>query len=163
MAGFREFLMRFRPVGLPGRAASAGVPADRSAELAAELAPPLSLLEQAEAEARGVRERAVRVTEERRRSAEREADEIVERARARAHAVRAETADRIRRAAEAEAAALLASAECEAAAVRRRAEARMPALLERVTALVNEELGEWGAAAAQVPHVHGTPREGGGP
>jgi V/A-type H+/Na+-transporting ATPase subunit B len=98
VAGFRDFLLRFRRVGSPGRAAPGGVPADRAAELAAELAPPLSLLEEVEAEARRIREEAARVAADRRRDAERQADTIVGRARARADEVRAQAAARVRRA-----------------------------------------------------------------
>ncbi|ARF53377.1 hypothetical protein [Streptomyces gilvosporeus] len=161
MAGFRDFLMRFRPVGPPGRAAPGGVPADRSAELAAELEPSLALLERAEAEAQSIREQAARRAAETRRGAERQAAEIVERAHARAHDLRAQSADRARRAAEAQAAELVASAERAAAAVHRRADARMPALLARVSALVAEELGGAGTAARQTPDAHGAPEEGG--
>ncbi|MFF4603216.1 hypothetical protein ACFY12_10770 [Streptomyces sp. NPDC001339] len=155
MAGFRDFLMRFRLAGPPGRAAPGGVPADRSAELSAELEPPLSLLEQAEAEARAVREQAALTAEERRRGAEREAEEIVAQARARAEGVRAESADRVRRAAEAESAELLASAEREVCAVRRQAEARMPELVDRVSALVRAELDDPGGTAPAAPGASG--------
>ncbi|MFI9080227.1 hypothetical protein ACIGW8_27825 [Streptomyces sioyaensis] len=161
MAGFRDFLMRFRPAGSPGRAAPGGVPADRSAELSAELEPSLALLERAETEARTIREQAARRAAETRRGAEREAAEIVARAHARAHGIRAESVDRVRRAAEAEAAELLASAEREAAVVRRRADARMPVLLDRVSALVTEELDETGTGARKAPDVRGAPEEGG--
>ena len=157
MAGFRDFLMRFRPVGSPGRAAPGGVPADRSAELSAELDPPLSMLEQAEAEARAVSERAVRRAAEVRAEATRQAEEIVEQARARTHDVRVETADRVRREAEAEAAELLASAEHEAAAVRHRIETRMPVLVDRVAEFVTEELGRGRAVTDQAPGPRGEP------
>ena len=157
MAGFRDFLMRFRPVGSPGRAAPGGVPADRSAELSAELEPPLSMLEQAEAEARAVSERAVRRAAEVQAEAKRQAEEIVDQTRARTHDVRVETADRVRREAEAEAAELLASAGHEAAALRHRIETRMPALVDRVAALVTEELGTWRAVTAQAPGPRGEP------
>lgn len=140
MAGFRDFLLRFRPVGSPGRAAPGGVPADRAAELAAELTPPLSLLEEAEAEARRIREEAVRVAADRRRDAERQADTIVGRARARADEVRTEAAARVRRAAEAEAAESLATAERNEAEMRSRTQARMPGLLDRVARLVIEDI-----------------------
>ncbi|MFG2859180.1 hypothetical protein [Streptomyces sioyaensis] len=161
MAGFRDFLMRFRPAGSPGRAAPGGVPADRSAELSAELEPSLTSLERTEAEARAIREQAASRASETRRGAERQAAEIVERAHARAHDLRAESADRVRRAAEAEAAELLASAERDAAVVRRRADARMPVLLDRVSALVAEELDDAGTAARQRPGVQGASGEGG--
>ncbi|MFE7896869.1 hypothetical protein ACFU3E_04860 [Streptomyces sp. NPDC057424] len=146
MAGFRDFLMRFRPAGSPGRAAPGGVPSDRSAQLSAELQPPLALLEQAEAEARTVRERAARRAEQLRTEAAHQAEEIIAQARTRARDVRAEAADRVRRAAETEAAELLTAAERDAAGVRHRAGTRMPALVDRVAALATEELVQAGTA-----------------
>ncbi|EKX64131.1 hypothetical protein Sipo8835_11115 [Streptomyces ipomoeae] len=140
MTGFRDFLARFRPAASPGRAAPSGVPVDRSAELHAELAPPLALLEQAEEEAQAVRERADATAASRRREAERQAEEIVAEARAQAGRVRAHAAEQVLRAAEGEAAALLTEAEREAVAVRDRARNRTPALAEHVLALVREDL-----------------------
>lgn len=49
MPAMRDFLERFRPAGAPGPAAAA-VPADRPAELAAELEAVFALLNEAEAE-----------------------------------------------------------------------------------------------------------------
>ncbi|MEU2158303.1 hypothetical protein ABZ532_25390 [Streptomyces sp. NPDC019396] len=140
MAGFRDFLMRFRPVGLPGPAAAGGVPADRSAELAAELEPQLALLQGAEAEARRVREQASAEAVRRREAAERMAAEIVDRARAAAPRVREQSAARIHDATAAETAALLAAAERDVAALRDRVEHRLPSLVDRVVAGVIEEL-----------------------
>ncbi|MER5666739.1 hypothetical protein [Streptomyces mirabilis] len=140
MAGFRDFLMRFRPVGLPGPAAAGGVPADRSAELAAELEPPLVLLEETEAEARAVRERADEEAARRRRAAERTAEDIVEQARARAPVVREQSAALIRDATKADATELLAAAARDTAALRRRIELRTPALVDRLVNALAEEL-----------------------
>lgn len=47
---WRQFLGRFRPAAVPGPAASAGVPADRRVEAAAELAPVFALLADVETE-----------------------------------------------------------------------------------------------------------------
>ncbi|KOT42671.1 hypothetical protein ADK41_07685 [Streptomyces caelestis] len=160
MTGFRDFLTRFRPAASPGRATPGGVPADRSAELRAELAPPLALLEQAEAEARTVRERAAEAAASRRREAERRAEEIVAGAREEAGRLRAHTAGRVLRAAEDEAAALLAAAEREAVAVRERAGSRTPALADRVVALVLEDLATEDASPPPPPG-RGRPREEG--
>lgn len=140
MAGFRDFLMRFRPVGLPGPAAAGGVPADRSAELAAELEPPLVLLEETEAEARAVRERADEEAARRRRAAERTAKDIVEQARARAPVVREQSAALVRDATKAEATELLAAAARDTAALRRRIELRTPALVDRLVDALDKEL-----------------------
>lgn len=140
MARFRDFLTRFRPVGLPGPAAAGGVPADRTAELAAELAPPLALLDTIEAESRGVRENAAREAARRREEAERTAAEIVGRARARAAGERAEIAERLRTAGRAEAAELPAATERELDVVRGRVARRLPALADRIVAEVTAEL-----------------------
>lgn len=50
MPQFGDFLNRFRPAGAPGAATRAGVPADRAAELSAELEPVLGLLASADSE-----------------------------------------------------------------------------------------------------------------
>ncbi|WP_367325739.1 hypothetical protein [Streptomyces sp. HUAS ZL42] len=165
MAGLRDFLTRFRPAASPGRAAPGGVPADRSAELRAELAPPLALLEQAEAEARTVRERADDAAASRRRQAERQAEAIVAEAGEEALRVRERAAEQVLRAAEGEAAALRAAAEREAAAVRNRARTRTSPLADRVVALVLEDLAPGkGSSPAPPPHrapFRGRPQEGG--
>jgi hypothetical protein len=44
VAQFSDFLTRFRPASVPGSAATAAVPADKAAALAAELDPVLELL-----------------------------------------------------------------------------------------------------------------------
>ncbi|MET9132926.1 hypothetical protein [Streptomyces antibioticus] len=124
----------------PGRAAPGGVPADRSAELRAELAQPLALLEQAEADAQSVRERAGTAAAARLQEAEILAEELVAEAREEAPRARESAAERSLRAAEAEATDLLADAEREAAAVHDRAGGRMPALTERALALVREDI-----------------------
>ncbi|WKX69018.1 V-type ATPase subunit [Streptomyces sp. XD-27] len=141
MARFRDFLMRFRPMVPPGPAAPGGVPADRSAELRAELEPPLSLLEQAEAEAERVRAEAAEEAARRRVDAERRAVEIIAHARSSEPAVRVENADEVRHLAEAQAAELRTAAEREAAAIRRRAVERMPALVDRAVALATDVAG----------------------
>lgn len=148
MAGFRDFLTRFRPAATPGRAAPGGIPSDRSAELSAELAQPLALLDQTEAEARSIRERAARAAEDKRREADAQAEHIVAAARADARSVRAESADRMVHEAETEAAEIMARAAREVATVRERATVRMPMLVSRVSALVAEELAPLGEPAS---------------
>lgn len=153
MTGFRDFLTRFRPVASPGRAAPGGVPADRSAELRAELAPPLALLEQAEADAQSVRERADAAVAARLHEAEVLAEEIVAEAREEARQVRELAAERSLRAAEAEATELVAEAEREATSVRHRARRRTPALTERALALVLKDI-------TAEPEPHTSPEAG---
>lgn len=140
MARFRNFLTRFRPVGLPVPAAAGRVPADRTAELAAELEPPLALLDSIEAESGSVRENAAREAARRREEAERTAAEIVGRARARASGERAESAERLRAAGRAEAAELLAATERDLDVVRGGVVRRLPALADRIVAEVTAEL-----------------------
>ncbi|MBO1414572.1 hypothetical protein [Streptomyces sp. FH025] len=134
MVRFRDFLARFRPSGTPG-APVAGVPADRAAELAAELEPPLDGLARTQAEAAAVRAEAAAEAERIRQEAARNAARIVELAQARAPRVRAEAAASAGRVAVARAAELTVAAEQVAARVRARAHERMPALVERAAEL----------------------------
>ncbi|WP_052509399.1 hypothetical protein [Kitasatospora griseola] len=159
MTGFRDFLMRFRPVGSPGRAASAGVPADRPAELSAELDPVLSLLERTETQARRIRDEAALEAERRRREAARAAEEIVARARTDAREVRTRSATQARALAETAAVQLLTAAERDATAVRHRSQQRMADLVDRVVADVFAPLRASESAAESASGAQG---EGGG-
>ncbi len=142
MAGLRALLarlrLRFRPVSTPGPAAA--VPADRSAELAAELGPSLDLLEEAQAEARAIRERAAEEAERLRRDADREAGRIVAAAEARAGEVRRRGAEQARAATTAEADAVTTRGEQEAARLRRHAGERMPDLADEIVADLLREM-----------------------
>ncbi|MCQ4042727.1 hypothetical protein ACFOSC_10425 [Streptantibioticus rubrisoli] len=151
MAGFRDFLMRFRPASAPGPTAT-GVPADRSAELAAELAPPLALLEEAETEARTIRESAAEEARRIRRDGDLRAARLVAEAQERAASLWQETAAQTRAAAEREAAELLASGDRAVTALRRRARERMPGLVDLVVAEVRHGLEGSG------PDAEGRPR-----
>jgi hypothetical protein len=143
MVRFRDFLARFRPTGTPG-APTAGVPADRAAELAAELAQPLGGLARTEAEAAAIRAAGTEEAERVRQEAARNAARIVELARARAPQVRAEAATAAARAAAARAAVVAAAAEETASRVRARARERMPALVDRAAALALEPADDSG-------------------
>ncbi|MGK4585292.1 hypothetical protein [Kitasatospora sp. HPMI-4] len=129
----RDFLARFRPTGTPGAAAT-GVPADRAAELAAELGPSLNQLTQAQNEAATIRADAADRAEQVRREAAEQAAELIAQARAGAPKVREEAGAAVRRSVEAEVARLLDAAERSAEQVRRRARERMPALVDRIAA-----------------------------
>ncbi|MFH9348055.1 hypothetical protein [Kitasatospora sp. NPDC017646] len=133
MVTFWDFLARFRPTGAPGASAT-GVPADRAAELAAELGPSLAELTQAQEEAAAIRAAAAQEAENMRRMAAQRAEEIVAEARDQAPQVRAEAASAVRRPAEAEAGRLLAAADRAVTDVRRRITERMPALVDRAAA-----------------------------
>ncbi|MEU9045746.1 MULTISPECIES: hypothetical protein [unclassified Kitasatospora] len=133
MVTFRDFLARFRPTGAPGASAT-GVPADRAAELAAELGPSLDELTEAQEEAAAIRAAAAQEAENMRRTAARRAEEIVAEARHQAPQVREEAASAVRRPAEAEAGGLLAAADRVVTDARRRVAERMPALVDRAAA-----------------------------
>lgn len=163
MASVREFLTRFRPASAPGRAAPGGVPADRSAELRAELEPPLAQLDQAEAEARAVRERAEAAAAAHLRDVQQWADAVVAAAHKEAGRVRARTARQVLRTAEAEAQALLADAEREAAAVRERARSRMPPLADRVVTRVLADAASEETPTPEPPERRSAPDGGNSP
>lgn len=58
MPRVRDVLQRFRPSGAPGAATAAGVPVDRTGELAAELEPVFALLAETERECATLLDRA---------------------------------------------------------------------------------------------------------
>ncbi|HEY3259730.1 MAG TPA: hypothetical protein VGJ95_05585 [Pseudonocardiaceae bacterium] len=79
----RDFLERLRPVGAPGAAGPAGVPADRSAEIAAELEPVFAALADVEVELRRERDTGeAEAARRRRRAAERSVEILAEARRA---------------------------------------------------------------------------------
>ena len=128
MADLRDFLSRFRPAGAPG-AARAGVPADRSRELEAELSPVLALLAGTDAECGQLIERArrdaARITDQ----ARAQAAAIAAAAGRRAEAAREEAARQAMASAREEAATVVRDAERQAARTRELASQRMPALV----------------------------------
>jgi hypothetical protein len=132
----RDLLERFRPVGTPGAAAPAGVPADRVAELTRELAPVFELLTGTEVESARIRDAATGEARARRRRAAEEASRIVAAARRDAEAHRVEAATRVGRMAAQETMATIAAAEREATLIRRRSRERIGPYLERVVAAV---------------------------
>ncbi|HET8769051.1 MAG TPA: hypothetical protein VFM86_17125, partial [Pedococcus sp.] len=76
MPRVRDLLLRFRPTGTPGPAGPAGVPVDRSAELAAELAPVLAALAATEAECTALVEEGRRAAGAKRAAAAARADAL---------------------------------------------------------------------------------------
>lgn len=136
----RDFLARFRPVGTPGAAASAGVPADRLVEAAVELEPLFAMLAETEAKAEGIRASAdQRIAENHRLAAER-ATEVLAHARLRADAERADASAKARAVADQAVAQELAAAEDEAARIRQSANERMDAQVAEIVAAVREQL-----------------------
>jgi hypothetical protein len=140
MARSRNLLERFRPAGTPGAAARPGVPADRVAELTAELEPVLVLLDDAVQEARATRAKGRRRAERVRRQAEEQSHALLAQARRDAEAERSAAAVRVTEQAAAEAAAELAAAQEEAEEVRRRGAELMPAYVDRVLGALRDEL-----------------------
>ena len=99
MPQWQIVLDRFRPAGTPGAAGRPGIPTDRSADAAAELAAVLALLDDVQEEAARTRQVAADRAQEIRRSAHRQAAELVAKARDDAESVRAQSeADALREA-----------------------------------------------------------------
>ena len=136
----RDILQRFRPAGTPGPASSAGVPADRVAEVAAELEPVLALLADTQEEASRIHRAAEQEAERRRRVAAERAGALVASAHRQAGSDRAAAAVRVSQMVEKENAAALAEAERAATAVRDRAAEWMPALLDQVLTATRDAL-----------------------
>jgi vacuolar-type H+-ATPase subunit H len=143
----RDLLDRLRPVGTPGAATPVGVPADRRAEVAAELEPVFALLADVEAECERLRRAADADASRRQTDAAQRAREIVARARAAAKAERAATAARLRAESDADAAELQAGAEREAEEVRRRAQGQIAAVVAAVVDQVRLDLEDLIASA----------------
>ena len=134
----RDFLERFRPAGAPGAAASAGVPADRSRELEAELSSVLALLEGVDAECARIVARARHDAGLIIAAARDEAAADLAAADQRARSARDEVMREILAVARAEAAAAVADAARQASRERELAGQRIPALAARAAGLVRE-------------------------
>jgi predicted component of type VI protein secretion system len=132
------FLERFRPAGAPGAMARAGVPANRSGELEAELSPVLSLLDDVDSECMRIIERAKQDAGQIIAAAHDEAAAQLAASAQRARAVRNEAAREVLAAAQAEAAATVASAARRASQARERAEPYVPALVSKAVELVRD-------------------------
>ena len=128
----RDLLARFRPVGAPGAAAPAGVPADRGAERERELRPVFEELAATEMTAAGIRTDATAEAAALAAAAADAARAIVDAARRDAEAHRAEAAAAVLRQAELDAAATRAAAGREADEIGARAQQRLGDLVARV-------------------------------
>ncbi|GAA1217801.1 hypothetical protein [Streptomyces aureus] len=129
----RDFLERFRPAGTPGASAT-GVPADRTAERAAELEPAFAQLTDVQQEAARIRAAADEAATAVRQDAAREAAEFVAAARERAPEIRRQAAEPVLREARREADAFRAVGDLAASAVRERGREHMPDLVVRAVA-----------------------------
>ena len=132
MTALGDILRRFRFHGVPGAPGMAGVPADRTAELEAELTPVFAALEEAQRQTAASVAQAEGEAAEQRSAAHAEGRKLVAEARAGAASARVAAATRRLALAEAERATILADAEREAARVERTAAQGTPALVERV-------------------------------
>lgn len=146
MPAVGDFLDRFRPAGAPGPAAGA-VPADRRADLEAELEPVFALLTGPEAERRRALEEAGEEARRIRDDAAETAARLVERARARAPAERAAAAAEARTAAAREHDELVEEARRQAAEISRVANDRMAGHVARAVASVRALAAEPGAGS----------------
>ncbi|MEV7391856.1 MULTISPECIES: hypothetical protein [unclassified Streptomyces] len=142
----RDFLERFRPAGTPG-AAVTGVPPDRAAERAAELAPALTRLTAVQEEAARIRAAGQEAAETIRRDAGREAEGIVAAAREQAPEVRQQTAEPVVRDALREADAVRAAGDRAADAVRESGRAGLPSLVDDAVARTLRPTAGTGAAS----------------
>lgn len=136
MATLRDYVRRFRPAGTPGAAAPAGVPVDRVAERAVELAPVFEALRGATEEATDLVATARREADRRRAASVEDANVRLAEARQRAEAVRATAAAKAVADAAEERAALLDGARRDAAEVAGRAAEQLPLLVDRIVAVV---------------------------
>ena len=141
MPRVRDLLYRFRPAGAPGAASSVGVPADRGADVAAELEPVFTGLDQTERECAEIVASARREAGvARERDAER-ARSLVRSAKEHLEAERAASAARVRQQQGPD--DLQAVAERAAVDLRDRARERMPvyvgSVLDAIRCLVAEE------------------------
>ncbi len=128
----RDILQRFRPAGTPGAASNVGVPADRVAEIGAELAPVFSALAQAQTQAAAIRADAASEAARRRQVAVERSTALVAAAHRDEAAERSDAALRTSTRASEESDAVLAAAERDVETLRRRAAERMPEYVDRV-------------------------------
>ncbi len=134
MPQWQNVLDRFRPAGTPGAAGRPGIPADRSADAAAELTAVLALLDDVQEEAARTRQAATDRAQEIRRSAHRQAAELVTKARDDAESVRAQSEADALREAEAEEDDMRSRTEAEIARLRQRAGERLAHDVDTVAA-----------------------------
>ncbi len=152
MSQARDFLDRFRPAGAPGPAARAGVPADRAAELAAEVEPVLALLDGTYAECQQIIAAAQQEADRISAEAQAAVAAIGQEAGRQARAVRDEAAAELLAQARMEAQAATADAGQQAHQIRRLAARRLPVLVAAAAALVQAGLpGAAGMAGGPPP------------
>lgn len=137
MPQLRDFLSRFRPAGAPG-AARAAVPADHDLQLAQELEPILTLLDDPHRECAQIIAAARHDAEQILAAARADAAALAAATRRDTAATRRQTVERELAAARATVTDILTSAERQAAQVRELASRRMPAMVQRSVALIRD-------------------------
>jgi len=128
-----DILRRFRSFGVPGAPAPAGVPLDRSAAVAAELAPVFRALEGPDRRAAELVDRAAGQAVRLRARSQADATRILSRAQAEAVRVRAATSAEALADADAQCAALLDEARFQVERTVRLSAERAPALAGEIT------------------------------
>jgi len=136
MAILGDILRRFRFHGVPGAPSAIGVPADRTAELEAELTPVLAALDDSQRRATELVSMAEHQAAQRRAAAIEQGRLVVAEARARAGPARAEAASESLAAAEPERTTVLTTGVLEAERIERLAGERTPALADHVVAQI---------------------------
>ena len=138
MPPLRDFLARFRPAGSPGPAARAGVPADRTGELAAEVAPVLARLDDTGAECERLIAQARREAEQIVAAARSAADAIAADAARRAGTVRERAGQEVVAAARKQSTRTTQVAMQQAAQIRDLARQRTPALVSQIVGTIRQ-------------------------
>jgi hypothetical protein len=151
MPRVRDLLYRFRPAGAPGAATAAGVPVDRSADLAAELEQLFAQLADVERECAAIRDDAERDAAAIRERGIERAHGVVSGIRTRSQAERAAAAARMHEQTAAEGTARLAEARRAADAVRDRAAPLLPHYADEVVESVLAMLRDESAVPARQP------------
>jgi vacuolar-type H+-ATPase subunit E/Vma4 len=118
------------------------VPADRVAELSAELEPVFAQLLDVQERARLIRAAGQDEAERRRQDAREHGRALVSAAEREADAIRARAAAEVRREADAETAAVLSAADLDAERIRRQVAERLPVYVDRVVAAVRTTLAD---------------------
>lgn len=132
MAAPSEFLRRFRVHVVPGAPGAVPAPADRSAELEAEVAPIFAALEEAQRDATVIVAETERDAAAGRATAVEHGQRLVADARAGCDAARAAALEHVLAGADRERDRLLAGGRAEADRIARVAAERMPALIDDV-------------------------------
>ena len=149
MPRVRDLLYRFRPLGSPGSATRAGVPADRERVLADELEPVFASLSSTLADCRATVAEGLRHAAQVQARDAADVEQLLASSEARAATARA--AAKLERQAEVgpEAERLDVAADAQLAGLRRRVGERLPTYREQVAASVEALLGQGPASAAE--------------